>query len=40
MSVTVPANRKQEPRFGVLDAVMIVGLLLGTIAVVRFILAH
>jgi hypothetical protein len=39
-STIVPANRSQEPRFGLLDAFLIVALLLGTAAVMRFILAH
>ncbi len=35
-----PVNRVHEPRFYPLDAVMILALILGTVAVMRYILAH
>ena len=35
-----PVNDKQEPTFGPLDAVLILALVTGSVAVARYLLAH
>lgn len=38
-STLAPANRSAEPRFGLADGVVVVGLLVGMLVMVRLILA-
>jgi hypothetical protein len=39
-SMLAPVNCRQEPRFGVRETLMVMALVGGTVALMRFLLAH